>query len=183
MTGRACSVMRRPRLGANVSDDAGYKGLWFLLSTNERNVIMARRPISMRKTKEIRRLKHELGLTNRQIAASLHLGHTCVGQHTRHAIDRQYPKDLLCGSHFRFAASYSGANPLHKTEFRSTSQRCPHILFEYVLKFTAGQSLSPRFRAARSAGSTRLFVLAIVLTAQAGHGPWRTCRTAGHTCP
>ena len=28
---------------------------------------MARRPVSMRKTKEILRLKHELGLTNRQI--------------------------------------------------------------------------------------------------------------------
>jgi len=46
---------------------------------------MARRPISMRKTKEILRLKHELGLTNRQIAASLNLSHTCVGQHLRQA--------------------------------------------------------------------------------------------------
>ena len=44
---------------------------------------MARRPVSMRKTKEILRLKHELGLTNRQIAASLHLSHTCVGQYLR----------------------------------------------------------------------------------------------------
>ncbi len=46
---------------------------------------MARRPISMRKTKEILRLKHELGLTNRQIAASLNLSHTCVGQHLAQA--------------------------------------------------------------------------------------------------
>ena len=46
---------------------------------------MARRPISMRKTKEILRLKHELGLTNRQIAASLNLSHTCVDQHLRQA--------------------------------------------------------------------------------------------------
>jgi len=34
---------------------------------------MARRPVSMRKIKEILRLKHELGLTQHQIAASLHL--------------------------------------------------------------------------------------------------------------
>ena len=46
---------------------------------------MARRPISMRKTKEILRLKYELGLTNRQIAASLNLSHTCVGQHLAQA--------------------------------------------------------------------------------------------------
>ena len=46
---------------------------------------MARRPISMRKTKEILRLKHELGLTNRQIAASLNLSHTCVDQHLQQA--------------------------------------------------------------------------------------------------
>lgn len=46
---------------------------------------MARKPISMRKTKEILRLKHELGLTNRQIAASLHLSHTCVGHHLHQA--------------------------------------------------------------------------------------------------
>ena len=46
---------------------------------------MARRPVSMRKTKEILRLKYELGLTNRQIAVSLHLSHTCVGQYLRQA--------------------------------------------------------------------------------------------------
>ena len=46
---------------------------------------MARRPLSMRKTKEILRLKHELGLTNRQIAASLNLSHTCVGIHLQQA--------------------------------------------------------------------------------------------------
>ena len=46
---------------------------------------MARRPVSMHKTKEILRLKHELGLTNRQIAASLNLSHTCVGQHLSQA--------------------------------------------------------------------------------------------------
>jgi transposase len=39
----------------------------------------------MRKTKEILRLKHELGLTNRQIAASLHLSHVCVGHYLRRA--------------------------------------------------------------------------------------------------
>jgi transposase len=39
----------------------------------------------MRKTKEILRLKHELGLTNRQIAASLNLSHTCVGQYLERA--------------------------------------------------------------------------------------------------
>ena len=46
---------------------------------------MARRPLSMRKTKEILRLKHELGLTNRQIASSLHLSHVCVGNYLRRA--------------------------------------------------------------------------------------------------
>jgi len=59
---------------------------------------MARRPISMRKTKEILRLKHELGLTNRQIAASLNLSHTCVGQHLAQArqvgIGWPFPADL-----------------------------------------------------------------------------------------
>ncbi len=39
----------------------------------------------MRKTKEILRLKHELGLTNRQIASSLHLSHTCVDAYLRRA--------------------------------------------------------------------------------------------------
>jgi transposase len=46
---------------------------------------MAQRPLSMRKTKEILRLKHELGLTNRQIASSLHLSHVCVGNYLRRA--------------------------------------------------------------------------------------------------
>ena len=46
---------------------------------------MARRPVSMHKTKEILRLKYELGLTNRQIAASLNLSHTCVDQHLHQA--------------------------------------------------------------------------------------------------
>ena len=46
---------------------------------------MARRPISMRKTREILRLKHEVGLTNHQIAASLHLSHVCVGKYLRRA--------------------------------------------------------------------------------------------------
>ncbi len=50
---------------------------------------MARRPISMRKTKEILRLKHELGLSSRQIAASLKLSHTCVDQHLRQARQAQ----------------------------------------------------------------------------------------------
>jgi transposase len=52
----------------------------------------------MRKTKEILRLKHELGLTNRQIAASLNLSHTCVGQYLRQAkqagIGWPFPADL-----------------------------------------------------------------------------------------
>jgi transposase len=39
----------------------------------------------MRKTKEILRLKHELRLTNRQIAASLNLSHTCIGEHLQQA--------------------------------------------------------------------------------------------------
>jgi transposase len=59
---------------------------------------MARRPISMRKTKEILRLKHELGLTNRQIASSLNLSHTCVGEHLQQAkavgIGWPFPADL-----------------------------------------------------------------------------------------
>ena len=46
---------------------------------------MARKPVSMRKTKEILRLKHELGLSNRQIAASLHLSHVCVAQYLQRA--------------------------------------------------------------------------------------------------
>lgn len=59
---------------------------------------MARRPISMRKTKEILRLKYELGLTHRQIAASLNLSHTCVGQYLAQAqqagIGWPFPADL-----------------------------------------------------------------------------------------
>ena len=46
---------------------------------------MARRPISMRKAKEILRLKFELGLTNRQIGASLHLSHVSVGKYLQRA--------------------------------------------------------------------------------------------------
>lgn len=46
---------------------------------------MAQRPISMRKTREILRLKYEVGLTNHQIAASLHLSHVCVGSYLRRA--------------------------------------------------------------------------------------------------
>ena len=46
---------------------------------------MARRPVSMRKIKEILRLKHELGLTQHQIAASLHISHPCVGKYLRRA--------------------------------------------------------------------------------------------------
>lgn len=59
---------------------------------------MARKPISMRKTKEILRLKHELGLTNRQIGSSLHISHTCVGNHLQQAkqagIGWPFPADL-----------------------------------------------------------------------------------------
>ena len=46
---------------------------------------MARKPLSMRKTREILRLKHELGLSNRQIAASLHLSHVCVANYLERA--------------------------------------------------------------------------------------------------
>jgi transposase len=46
---------------------------------------MARRPISMRKAREILRLKHELGLTNRQIGASLHMSHVSVGKYLQRA--------------------------------------------------------------------------------------------------
>src|SRR3989442_11912579 len=46
---------------------------------------MARRPLSMRKTREILRLKYELGLSNRQIAASLHLSHVCVANYLQRA--------------------------------------------------------------------------------------------------
>ena len=46
---------------------------------------MARKPLSMRKTKEILRLKHELGLSNRQIAASVHLSHVCVANYLQRA--------------------------------------------------------------------------------------------------
>jgi len=56
---------------------------------------MARRPVSMHKTKEILRLKHELGLTNRQIAASLNLSHTCVGQHLRCPDYRDIPLTVV----------------------------------------------------------------------------------------
>ncbi len=44
---------------------------------------MARRPLSMRKTRDILRLKHELGLSNRQVAASLHMSHVCVADYLR----------------------------------------------------------------------------------------------------
>jgi len=46
---------------------------------------MARRLLSMRKTKEILRLKYELGLSNRQIGASLHLSHVSVGLYLQRA--------------------------------------------------------------------------------------------------
>ncbi len=46
---------------------------------------MAQRTLSMRKTREILRLKYELGLSNRQIAASLHLSHTCVANYLQQA--------------------------------------------------------------------------------------------------
>lgn len=46
---------------------------------------MARRPLSMRKAREILRLKHELGLSNRKIAASLHLSHVCVANYLERA--------------------------------------------------------------------------------------------------
>ena len=39
----------------------------------------------MRKAREILRLKHELGLTNRQIGASLHLSHVSVGKYLQRA--------------------------------------------------------------------------------------------------
>ena len=39
----------------------------------------------MRKAREILRLKHELGLTNRQIGASLHLSHVSVGKYQQRA--------------------------------------------------------------------------------------------------
>ena len=59
---------------------------------------MARKPLSMRKTKEILRLKHELGLSNHQIGASLHLSHVCVGNYLRRAreagIDWPIPESL-----------------------------------------------------------------------------------------
>jgi transposase len=51
----------------------------------ERNPIMARKPISMHKIKEILRLKHELKLSDHQIGASLHLSHVSVGQYLRRA--------------------------------------------------------------------------------------------------
>jgi transposase len=39
----------------------------------------------MRKAREILRLKHELGLTNRQIGASLHMSHVSVGKDLQRA--------------------------------------------------------------------------------------------------
>mgnify|MGYP001278010784 CR=1 FL=1 len=39
----------------------------------------------MRKAREILRLKHELGLTNRQIGASLHLSHVSVSKYLQRA--------------------------------------------------------------------------------------------------
>lgn len=71
---------------------------------------MARRPMSMRKAREILRLKHELGLTNRQIGASLHLSHVSVGKYLQRAkaagvgwplspeIDDVHLRDLLRAS-------------------------------------------------------------------------------------
>ena len=39
----------------------------------------------MRKAREILRLKHALGLTNRQIGASLHMSHVSVGKYLQRA--------------------------------------------------------------------------------------------------
>ena len=44
---------------------------------------MARRRISMRRAKEILRLKHELGLANRQIASALKMSHITVGTYLK----------------------------------------------------------------------------------------------------
>ena len=44
---------------------------------------MARRPISMRRAREILRLKHALGLTNSQIASSLKMSHVTVGTYLK----------------------------------------------------------------------------------------------------
>jgi transposase len=46
---------------------------------------MARKRLSMRKTSEVLRLKHEVGLTNRQIARSLGLTHPTVSKYLDHA--------------------------------------------------------------------------------------------------
>ena len=46
---------------------------------------MARKRLSMRKTSEILRLKHEVGLTNRQMACSLGLTHPTVSKYLDHA--------------------------------------------------------------------------------------------------
>ena len=48
---------------------------------------MARRPISMRKAREILRLKHEAGLTNRQIGSSLRMSHVSVGKYLKQAAE------------------------------------------------------------------------------------------------
>ena len=44
---------------------------------------MARSKISMRRAKEILRLKHALGLTNRQIASALKMSHVTVGTYLK----------------------------------------------------------------------------------------------------
>jgi transposase len=71
---------------------------------------MARRPISMRKAREILRLKYEVGLTNRQIARSCNLSHTTISNYLRRAkeegmrgcvsaeADGTVPAELLRGS-------------------------------------------------------------------------------------
>lgn len=50
---------------------------------------MARKGISMRKAKEILRLKHVLGLTNRQIGSALKMSHVTVGTYLKLAAEAQ----------------------------------------------------------------------------------------------
>jgi len=73
---------------------------------------MARKPISMRKAREILRLKFELGLTHRQVGASLKMSHVSVGKYLERAqaAGLSWPLPADCDER-RLEELLRGANP------------------------------------------------------------------------
>jgi len=66
---------------------------------NEKEADVARKGISMRKAREILRLKHALGLTNRQLGSILKTSHVTVGTYLKHAEAAAigWPRLLIAG--------------------------------------------------------------------------------------